>query len=1051
VTSPDFREQMQRSLGDAYTIERELGGGGMSRVFLARDVALHRQVVVKVLPPDLVAGVNVERFRREILVAAGLQHPHIVPVLASGEMDGLPWFTMPFIKGESLRARLDRGPFPLEEAIGILREVAKALSYAHEHRVVHRDIKPDNVLLTGDTAVVTDFGIAKALSASRTAADATETRGSLTQVGMSIGTPMYMAPEQAAADPATDARADLYSFGCLAYELLTGRAPFTGRSPQKLLAAHMGEAPAIVTAQRPDTPPALATLVMQCLEKEPSARPRDAAEIVRALGSITSDGASAVPAHLRQAQHALWKVLAIWMAMLGAVFVLAKAAIVSIGLPNWVLPGALIVVGAGLPVILATYWINRIARREIGRTPTLTPGGTRAPAGTMATMALRAAPVVTWHRAWVFGAAAIALFMLGIAGFMTLRSMGIGPAGSLLGKGVLQQNDRVVIAQFSAPDTSLGGSVSDALRTELAQSKVVTVVQPSVVRQTLLTMQRAENSPLIAALAQDVAQRAGAKAVITGDVSALGSGYLLKARLVEPKSGDPLATFQEIAKDPVDVLAAIGRLSKQVREKIGESLRTLQNLPPVERVTTTSLQAFRKYNEAIQISEGAGDDPGAAYKLLLEAIALDSTFAMAYRKLAWQESNPAKAARWATKAWQNRARLTDVERYQAEGMYHWLATGDLDEAIEDHRKAFLADSTVPRNAGNLTQLYSQKGDWANALIWADRLARFDSSQGSLYRYPVLVALGRDADAQRDLRRQGAAYGPGPVIGARFQTALVRRQFDSIASIVALPPGAPPIARVMARQANAYGDLARGRLRMALARMDSTSGGSGASGSDPSGRMFTYAYFIAWFLGDTARARITLDSATRVAGPAETRGANFMLYASNGYSLARVPRQAKEWLARYEKGAGDSLERHRTRAMHAEARGWLALAEGRTSDAVSRFREALDWDVACRACVRAAIGAAYDAAKQTDSTLAIYQTLLEDRDIVNAVSFVPPWEGLMRKRSGELFEERGDRLKALASYRSFVDLMKDADVELQPGVRDVRTRIARLEREESLRR
>ncbi|MGE5101699.1 MAG: serine/threonine-protein kinase, partial [Deltaproteobacteria bacterium] len=168
----DLRDELQATLGSSYTISRELGGGGMSRVLVARDTALRRDVVIKVLPPELVAGVNVERFRREILVAAGLQHPHIVPVLAAGEMDGLPWFTMPFVEGESLRQRLTRGPLPINEAIGILREVAKALAYAHERGVVHRDIKPDNVLITGGTAVVTDFGIAKALSASRTAGDA---------------------------------------------------------------------------------------------------------------------------------------------------------------------------------------------------------------------------------------------------------------------------------------------------------------------------------------------------------------------------------------------------------------------------------------------------------------------------------------------------------------------------------------------------------------------------------------------------------------------------------------------------------------------------------------------------------------------------------------------------------------------------------------------------------------------------------------------------------------------------------------------------------------
>src|SRR5215469_9272913 len=249
-----LREQLQASLGTNYRIGRELGGGGMSRVFVAEDTALGRTVVVKVLAPELMAGVNLDRFKREIRLAARLQHPHIVPVLQSGETDGLPYFTMPFVEGQSLRQRLARnGALPIGEAVSVLSDVAKALEYAHARDVVHRDIKPDNVLLAGNAAVVTDFGIAKALSASKTLAPGT----TLTQAGTSLGTPAYMAPEQAAADPATDHRADVYAFGILAYELLAGHPPFAGRSPQKLLAAQLGERPAPVESVRADTPPAL--------------------------------------------------------------------------------------------------------------------------------------------------------------------------------------------------------------------------------------------------------------------------------------------------------------------------------------------------------------------------------------------------------------------------------------------------------------------------------------------------------------------------------------------------------------------------------------------------------------------------------------------------------------------------------------------------------------------------------------------------------------------------------------------------------------------------
>jgi serine/threonine-protein kinase len=281
----DLREQLQSKLGATYAIERELGGGGMSRVFVATEPSLGRRVVVKVLPPDLAHGVSVDRFKREIQLAAQLQHPHIVPLLTAGEVDGLPYFTMPFIEGESLRARLTRGELPVSEAVGILRDVAKALDSAHAKGVVHRDIKPDNVLLSGGSAVVTDFGVAKAIASATSAGDQHDT---LTVRGVALGTPMYMAPEQAAADPRTDHRADIYAFGTMAYEMLVGRAPFAGRYPQQLAAAHATEAPVAVTQLRPAVPPSLGVLVMRCLEKSPADRPQTAREILRELDAVTT-------------------------------------------------------------------------------------------------------------------------------------------------------------------------------------------------------------------------------------------------------------------------------------------------------------------------------------------------------------------------------------------------------------------------------------------------------------------------------------------------------------------------------------------------------------------------------------------------------------------------------------------------------------------------------------------------------------------------------------------------------------------------------------------
>jgi Tol biopolymer transport system component len=303
----DLRARLQNALGDAYRIEKELGGGGMSRVFVAAERELGRRVVIKVLPPELAAGVNRDRFRREIQLAASLQHPNIVPLLTAGHIEDLVYYTMPLIEGESLRAKLAReGEQPIPETIRILKDVVDALACAHEHGVVHRDIKPDNVLISRHHAVVTDFGVSKALSES--------TGGSsITSAGVALGTPAYMAPEQAAADPHADHRCDIYAVGALGYEMLTGRPPFTGATPQHVLAAQVTEAPEPVTKRRAAVPAAFAALVMRCLQKSPADRWQSAEELLTQLeamatpsGGITPTGAHPVATVARVPRWLKW-------------------------------------------------------------------------------------------------------------------------------------------------------------------------------------------------------------------------------------------------------------------------------------------------------------------------------------------------------------------------------------------------------------------------------------------------------------------------------------------------------------------------------------------------------------------------------------------------------------------------------------------------------------------------------------------------------------------------------------------------------------------------
>jgi TolB-like protein/tRNA A-37 threonylcarbamoyl transferase component Bud32 len=275
-------DALRTALADRYRIEREIGAGGMATVYLAEDLKHRRKVALKVLRPELSAQLGPERFLHEIALTASLQNPHIVPLFDSGAIDGQLFYVMPYVEGETLRARMARGPVPLDESLDLLRDIARALAYAHSRGVVHRDIKPDNVLLSSGTAVVTDFGIAKALSASHDM-ESDAANIALTRAGTSLGTPAYMSPEQALGDT-VDERTDIYAWGIIAYELLAGAHPFTlHATSQKLIAAQISETPVWIATKNPAVPLETATLVMRCLAKDPAERPANGGELLSQL------------------------------------------------------------------------------------------------------------------------------------------------------------------------------------------------------------------------------------------------------------------------------------------------------------------------------------------------------------------------------------------------------------------------------------------------------------------------------------------------------------------------------------------------------------------------------------------------------------------------------------------------------------------------------------------------------------------------------------------------------------------------------------------------
>jgi serine/threonine protein kinase len=276
----DLRARLATALGDNYRIERELSAGAASRLFLATESALSRTVVIKVLAEDFASAVRAARFKQEMELTAHLQHPHILEVLTAGSRSDLLYYVMPFVAGESLRRRLEReGRLPIADAVLIMREVADALAFAHAQGVVHRDIKPENILLQGGHAVLTDFGVARALQAAHGGRR-------LTDPGTAVGTVGYMAPEQAAGDSQTDARADLYALAVVGYEMLTGAPPFTGATLQAVAAAHQTEAPRPLREVREETPADVAAAILMALAKDPADRFQTAADFRDALPGL---------------------------------------------------------------------------------------------------------------------------------------------------------------------------------------------------------------------------------------------------------------------------------------------------------------------------------------------------------------------------------------------------------------------------------------------------------------------------------------------------------------------------------------------------------------------------------------------------------------------------------------------------------------------------------------------------------------------------------------------------------------------------------------------
>jgi len=1015
----------------------------MSRVFLAEEVRLGRQVVLKLLPPEMGASVNVERFEREIQLAARLQHPHIVPLLTAGAKGDLLYYVMPFISGESLRVKLAReGELPVNEAVRILREVIDALAYAHRNGVVHRDIKPDNILLSEGHAVITDFGVAKAVTASSGGA-------SLTSLGVALGTPAYMAPEQAAADPHVDHRADIYAVGALAYEMLAGRPPFTAPTAQALLAAQITQTPEPVAQYRRTVPPALNSVIMRCLEKRPADRWQSAAELVPQLDAMSTPSSGTLPvgapavisSATEQAIRRGHPVRVAALFLVGSLVVLAAVWILvrRLGLPDWVLLGAAVLLAIGLPIMLLTGLRER--QRAVARTTGLAAG---APTGSDGWL--------TWRNALLGGGLAFGALAAVAGAYTAMRLLGIGPVGTLVASGVLKDREPLVLADFEnrAADSTLGPSLTEAFRVDLSQSPTIRLLDASSIADALRRMERTESGNLPVMLARELAEREGIKAVVSGQIEPVGKGYVLSANLLGAADGHVLTAVRESAENDGQLLDAIGRLSKKLRERVGESLVSIRETAPLQQVTTGSLPALRRYSEALRLEED--DKLDAAIAALREGVALDTGFAMAYRKLAVLIGNTggdgAAQTEAATRAFAHRDRLPELEGDLAAGYYYQWIAYDSTAVVTAYRAALNLDPDNLPAMNNLGVELGRRRRYAEAVSLVVRASRLGRG-ASFFQNAILdqVAQGHFVAADSTLARYAAKSPSSPVLLAlRAQMSAARQDYAAAIRLMLQLRAAQATSPVW-QVATSYELFAISRLTGRLAeserylRANMQALESAGQTGQYLGRASELALLESELRGRTDSALAILAGALAkypLAGiPAPNRP-----YVGLVIAYARMGRAAEARRLWVDYQAAVPTPTRRSDQFGELAAGLVAEADHHPEQAEAHYRNWYKATGECGPCGLFELAHLADAAGRTDSALALY-----DRGISMPALTRYRYDAYQLpealKRAGELYEAKGDRAKAADRYRRFVELWKDADSELQPGVREVRARLARL--------